>query len=60
MGIVFNDTAKTIALHTKNSSYQMKVGTLDYLLHLYYGPVFPWSCGRSGILSIPCLMAKTI
>ncbi|MCI9216493.1 MAG: alpha-galactosidase [Dorea sp.] len=38
MGIVFNDTAKTITLHTKNSSYQMKIGNLDYLLHLYYGP----------------------
>ncbi len=38
MGIVFNDTAKTITLHSKNSSYQMKIGNLDYLLHLYYGP----------------------
>ncbi len=38
MGIVFNSTAKTITLHTKNTSYQMKTGNLDYLLHLYYGP----------------------
>lgn len=38
MGIVFNSTAKTITLHTKNTSYQMKIGNLDYLLHLYYGP----------------------
>ena len=38
MGIVFNSTTKTITLHTKNTSYQMKIGNLDYLLHLYYGP----------------------
>lgn len=38
MGIVFNNTANTITLHTKNTSYQMKIGRLDYLLHLYYGP----------------------
>src|SRR5699024_9829315 len=29
---------KTITLHTKHSSYQMKIGNLDYLFHLYYGP----------------------
>ena len=29
MGIVFNDTAKTITLHTKNSSYQMKIGNVN-------------------------------
>lgn len=38
MGIVFNSTANTITLHTRNTSYQMKTGNLDYLLHLYYGP----------------------
>ncbi len=38
MGIIFNEKNKTITLHTKNSSYQMKIGNLDYLLHLYYGP----------------------
>lgn len=38
MGIVFNSTANTITLHTRNSSYQMKTGNLGYLLHLYYGP----------------------
>lgn len=38
MGIVFNSISKTIMLHTKNTSYQMKIGNLNYLLHLYYGP----------------------
>lgn len=38
MGIIYHEKQKTITLHTKNSSYQMKIGNLDYLLHLYYGP----------------------
>lgn len=38
MGIVYNEKHRTITLHTKSSSYQMKIGNLDYLLHLYYGP----------------------
>jgi alpha-galactosidase len=41
MGIIFNEECKTITLHTAHSSYQMKIGNLDYLLHLYYGsPLF--------------------
>ncbi len=38
MGIIENKKSKTLTLHTKHSSYQMKIGNLDYLLHLYYGP----------------------
>lgn len=38
MGIIFNKKNKTLTLQTKNTSYQMKIGNLDYLLHLYYGP----------------------
>lgn len=38
MSIILNEKTKTITLQTKNSSYQMKIGNLDYLLHLYYGP----------------------
>ena len=38
MAIIFNEQTKTITLHTKNTSYQMKIGNLGYLLHLYYGP----------------------
>lgn len=38
MAITFNKTSKSITLHTKHTSYQMKIGNLDYLLHLYYGP----------------------
>lgn len=29
----------TITLQTKNTSYQMKIGRADYLIHLYYGPL---------------------
>ncbi len=38
MGIIYNEKFKTWTLQTKNTSYQMKAGNLDYLLHLYYGP----------------------
>ncbi len=38
MGIIYNKKTGTFTLHTKNSSYQMKIGNLDYLFHLYYGP----------------------
>ena len=38
MGIIFNESSETITLHTRHTSYQMKIGNLDYLLHLYYGP----------------------
>ena len=41
MAIIFNEKARTITLQTKNTSYQMKIGNLDYLLHLYYGPAIP-------------------
>ena len=29
---------KLITLHTKNTTYQMGVNNLGFLLHLYYGP----------------------
>ncbi len=38
MSIIYNKASKTITLHTRHTSYQMKIGNLDYLLHLYYGP----------------------
>lgn len=38
MGIIYNEERRTFTLHTRNTSYQMKRGNLDYLLHLYYGP----------------------
>lgn len=37
MSIILNEESKIFTLQTKNTSYQMKVGKLDYLLHLYYG-----------------------
>lgn len=37
MGILFDDTSKTFTIHTKHSTYQMKVDDYGFLLHLYYG-----------------------
>ena len=38
MSIVFDSERRTLTLHTAHSSYQMQIGPLGYLLHLYYGP----------------------
>ena len=63
MGIIYNETSKTITLHTRHTSYQMKIGNLDYLLHLYYGPsiqdadmsyqIMQYDRGFSGTLTNP-------
>ncbi|MCR5136114.1 MAG: alpha-galactosidase [Oscillospiraceae bacterium] len=37
MSIVFDQKSSTLSLHTRNSSYQMQIGPLGYLLHTYYG-----------------------
>ena len=37
MSIVFTEKDKTFTLHTKDTTYQMKVDEYGYLLHLYYG-----------------------
>lgn len=37
MSICFNQNEKIFTIHTKNSTYQMKVDMFDFLLHLYYG-----------------------
>lgn len=37
MGIIFDKENKIFTLHTKNTTYQMQVDALGYLLHLYYG-----------------------
>lgn len=37
MSIVFEEREKTFTLHTKGSTYQMKVDKFGFLLHLYYG-----------------------
>ena len=37
MGIVYSQTDRTFTLHTKNTTYQMKVDAYGFLLHLYYG-----------------------
>ncbi len=37
MSIWYNESKKTFSIHTKHSTYQMKVSDYGYLLHLYYG-----------------------
>lgn len=37
MAIMFDPNQKIFTLHTKNTTYQMQVDALGYLLHLYYG-----------------------
>lgn len=38
MSIKYNESLKTITLNTKSTTYMMKIGNLNYLNHLYYGP----------------------
>ncbi len=37
MSIIFSEKDKTFILHTKDTTYQMKVDGYGFLLHLYYG-----------------------
>lgn len=37
MGIIYNRKDRTFTLHTKKTTYQMKVDAYGFLLHLYYG-----------------------
>ena len=37
MSIVFSEIAKTFSLHTSKTTYQLKIGNLNYVNHLYYG-----------------------
>ena len=37
MAIIFDRDARLLTIHTRNTSYQMKVDELGYLLHTYYG-----------------------
>ena len=37
MAIVYNDRQKTFSLHTAKTTYQLKIGNLNYVNHLYYG-----------------------
>ncbi len=38
MAIIFNGKKKTFSLHTSGTTYQLKIGNLNYVKHLYYGP----------------------
>ncbi len=37
MAIIYHEKYQTITLQTQHTSYQMKIGHLNYLNHLYYG-----------------------
>ena len=37
MAIIIDNEKQLFTLHTKNSTYQMKVGLYGVLLHTYYG-----------------------
>jgi alpha-galactosidase len=37
MSILYSKDKKTFTLHTANSTYQLKIGNLNYVNHLYYG-----------------------
>ena len=37
MAIIFNEKKRTFSLHTEKTTYQLKIGNLNYVKHLYYG-----------------------
>ena len=37
MAIVYNEIKQTFSLHTAKTTYQLKIGNLNYVNHLYYG-----------------------
>lgn len=37
MSIIYSKSKKTFSLHTAKSTYQLKIGNLNYVNHLYYG-----------------------
>ena len=37
MSILYNESKKTFSLHTFRTTYQLKIGNLNYVNHLYYG-----------------------
>ena len=41
MSIIYHEKQKTFSLHTVNTTYQLKIGNLNYVNHLYYGPSMP-------------------
>ena len=36
--ILYNETSRTLTLHTRRTTYQMKADAFNVLLHTYYGP----------------------
>ena len=41
MSILFNENKRTFSLHTEKTTYQLKIGNLNYVNHLYYGATIP-------------------
>lgn len=45
MAIIYEESGRVFTLQTSTSSYQMKAGEHDVLLHLYYGEkIEPMTC----------------
>ena len=41
MAIIYNEQKRTFSLHTAKTTYQLKIGNLNYVKHLYYGATIP-------------------
>ncbi|MBR2699157.1 MAG: alpha-galactosidase [Clostridia bacterium] len=37
MAIIYDAASKTLSLHTQNTTYQMQIGDMSHLFHLYFG-----------------------
>ena len=44
MSIIFDKQDKTLTLHTANTTYQMQIGGIGHLKHLYYGRRVDGAC----------------
>ena len=38
MAIVYHENKNTLSLHTARTTYQLRIGNLNYVNHMYYGP----------------------
>lgn len=47
MAILFDSYSNTITIHTEHTTYQMKIGPCNLLVHTYYGPTIHTDAGYS-------------
>ena len=53
MAIVFNENKRTFSLHTAKTTYQLKIGNLNYVKHLYYGTTIEDEEARAATVIVP-------